>query len=504
MIPYQPSSEFRHLIDRLLDDGPLGRAELARLEELLEDDAALGYYIAVTQQEAALGMISGELAAEARATPARRWPRAIWQAAAAVALFAAGYFAAQWGRHPGVETTVRVPQEAVQPPAIPARITGMVGVRWTDGAPPDLIGTAGGVNRLAIESGLLEITYASGVRVTLEGPACYGVTGPASGLLDSGKLVTSVPKGAEGFRIDYPDGTVVDLGTEFAMEVKEGESSEVGVFDGEVELRREGEKPVALYENHAVRQSAGNAGEPLQPVPLDRSKYVRRIPSREFAWEISAAEPRELEFDVSHLLWKASAYRAVFRWITGVDGVVVSNVELRLDGVPVTSDPHRGLTGRGPQIVKDNIYRLDVPPTSFRSGKWTLHARVEPMPRDGTAIDPQAPVRSLGILQFEEGLVTIATPADFVGQWSYRYLGDHFIREFHEDGTAMLFKDGKALPECFAGCRWTVKNGVLSITMPHSTACEEHILRDRDTLIFINQNYENATRHTPTDPSGNP
>lgn len=497
MTPYQPSTELRQLIDRLLDDGPLGRADLARLEELLEDDGALDYYIEVTQQDAALLAVAGETQAPPMTGRTFRRSRLAWQAAAAVALFATGYFAAPTKIVPTVGT---VPQPVK---SAPAKITGMVGVRWTDGAPPDLIGTAGGAHRLEIESGLLEITYASGVRVTLEGPARYGVTGPASGLLDSGKLVTAVPKGAEGFRIDYPDGQVVDLGTEFAMEVKEGESSEVGVFDGEVELRRDGKKPMALYENHAVRQSAGRAEAPLQPVPLDRAKYVRRIPSREFAWEISSAEPREMEFDVSHLLWKASAYRAVFRWINGVDGAAVSDVELRLDGKKVSGDPHRGVTGYGPPIVQDNIYRLDVPTGAFRSGKWTLHARAGILPRDGMGDLAQSPIQSQGILQFEEGLVTTAEPADFVGKWSYRYLGDHFIREFHPDGTAMLTKNGKEMPECFAGCRWTVKDGVLSITMPGTTACEEHILRDRDTLIFINQNYENASRmvHSGNNPT---
>ena len=488
MIPYQPSAELRQLIDRLLDDGPLGRADLARLEELLEDDGALDYYIGVTQQDTALLAVAGETQAPPVTGRTFGWGRLAWQSAAAAAIFAVGYFAAPTKIAPTIGT--------VPPPmkSAPAKITGMVGVRWTDGAPPDLIGTAGGVHRLEIESGLLEITYASGVRVTLEGPARYGVTGPASGLLDSGKLVTAVPKGAEGFRIDYPDGQVVDLGTEFAMEVKEGESSEVGVFDGEVELRRDGKKPMALYENHAVRQAAGQTGEPLQPVPLDRAKFVRRIPSREFAWEISSEEPREMDFDVSHLIWKASAYRAVFRWVNGVDGVAVSDVELWLDGQKVAGDPHRGVTGYGPPIVSDNIHRLDVPAERFRSGKWTLRAKVETLPRT-VKMDPDPnPVHSLGILQFEEGLVTTAEPADFVGKWSYRYMGDHFIREFHPDGTAMLTKNGKEMPECFAGCRWTVKDGILSITMPNTSAREEHILRDRDTLIFINQNYENASR----------
>lgn len=497
MTRYQPSSELRFLIDRLLDEGPLSRAELARLEELLQSDGAMDYYLSVVQQDAALGLIAGDLQV-ALPDPVVRssghWSRVVGRLVAAVALFVAGYWYACWrapvsGKFPGGDAA-----PVVAKPAVPAAITGMIGVRWVNGAPPDLIGTSGGAGEISFESGLLEITYASGVRVTLEGPARFVVTGAESGVLDGGKLVAAVPKGAEGFRIDYPDGTVVDLGTEFTMEVKSGQSSEVGVFDGEVELRRAGERPVALYENHAVRQAAGPAGVALEPVPLDRMKYVRRIPSREFAWEISSASPREIEFDVSHLLWKASAYRAVFKWVNGVDGISIRDVDLCLDGEVVASDPHDGATGDGPEVVRDSIYRLDVPSERFRTGKWTLRARVEMLTREGTTIPADAPIQTLGILQFEEGLVTTASPSDFVGRWSYRYLGSHFVREFRADGTAMLYVDGKALPECFEGCRWVVRDGILRISMPHTSAFEEHILRDRNTLIFINQNYENAIR----------
>lgn len=494
MTPYQPSPELRRLIDQLLDDGTLGRAELARLEELLEDDDALDYYIEVTQQDVALRSLSGELKLDAEPVAVSRIPRFLWQAAAAVGLFAAGFLVSPSHRGDKQVVTLSNPENVVRESPSPARITGMVGVRWTDGAPPDLIRTAGGAGGLSIESGLLEVTYASGVRVTIEGPARFGVTGPASGTLEGGKLVTAVPKGAEGFRIDYPDGTVVDLGTEFAMEVKAGAHSEVGVFDGEIELHRTGQKTVALYENHAVRHIAGQDGTALQAVPLDRSKYVRQIPSREFAWEISSPSPMDLEFDVSHLLWKPAAYRAVFKWISGVDGIAVSDVELRLDGKTLARDEHQGTTGYVPDVVSDNIYKLDVPVKSFRPGKWTLHVRVKPLTREGSGIRQGTPFDSLGILQFEEGLVTTATPSDFVGRWSYRYLGKHFVREFHSDGTATLYIDGKAEPGCFAGCHWSVNDGILSLTMPHTKACEDHILRDHGTLVFMNRNYENACR----------
>ena len=71
-------------------------------------------------------------------------------------------------------------------------------------------------DRIFIETGLVELTYANSVRMTLEGPADYHVLDEISGGLDAGKIYTTVPKGAEGFCVDYAQGSVVDLGTEFA------------------------------------------------------------------------------------------------------------------------------------------------------------------------------------------------------------------------------------------------------------------------------------------------
>ena len=485
----------------MLDAGDLSRSELARLEELLEDDASLAYYLSVTQQDAALRMVAREMDLPVARMPSQsisRWFLVRWRfAAAAALLFIAGYLTSGWlPELRRTSATLPSTQSAESPP--PARITGMMGVRWKNGGPPDLIGTGGEVHDLDIESGLVEVTYATGVRITLEGPASFGITGPASATLTHGKLVTSVPKGAEGFRIDYQDGEVIDLGTEFAMEVKAGKSSEVGVFDGEIELRRNGEEPLSLFENHAVYQDVVNAGSSLQSIPLDHSKYVRRLPSREFAWEVSSTKPQVLVYDVSHLLWKPSEYRAVFRWINGRDGIVVSNVELRRDDRVVSSDPHIGITGGGFHVVRENIFELGVSADQFHSGRWTLHATLQTLPRVTNRATDSAPVRSLGVLQFEEGLVTSAKAEDFVGRWSYRHLGRHFIREFRPDGTINLYRDGQLLATSFVGSRWEVAKGRLRVTIPDQNAYEDHILRDRDTLIFINQHYENAIRLDPT------
>ena len=131
-----------------------------------------------------------------------------------------------------------------------------------------------------VTSGLMEITYDSGVKVILEGPCRYEVESARGGFLAIGKLTARVEKRAEGggrrvegevgsgqwavgskseirnpkseisnpqspipnplFVVRTPTAVVTDLGTEFGVEVTADQRSKVSVFAGQVELRTAG------------------------------------------------------------------------------------------------------------------------------------------------------------------------------------------------------------------------------------------------------------------------
>lgn len=475
-----PTAELRDLVDRLLADGGLGRVETGRLEELLKDRDALRYYTEVMSQESMMAEALEGIEGEVRTV---RFPwRAVAFAAAACVVFGLGFWSGRGGKAVGPGVVAK--RAGVQ-------VTGVMGVEWESAGAPEFAAGAVAAERVAFRSGLVELTYASGVRVTLEGPADFSVNDATSGRLENGKLVAYVPPGAEGFTVDYSKGRVVDLGTEFAMEVSGGKA-EVGVFDGEIELHLPGDKPRPLFENQAVIHD-DDVEHPLRPVPLDRGKFVRRMPARDFRWEITSTAPREIEFDVTHLIWKPSAYRAIFKWIDGVDAIVVSDVELRLDGEVVAADAHEGVSGVL-RLVRENVYELDVDSGDFARGRWTLHAKVRSYPRELGTKDYTGPVMSQGILQFEEGLVSKASAGDFIGRWSYHHLGRHYVREFHEGGGVSLLRDGQPATEAFVGSHWEMEDGVLSVWIPDQQRYERHVLRDRRTLIFISNPYANAVR----------
>lgn len=477
-----PTPELRKLIDQLLADGGLGKVETSRLEVLLKDREALRYYTEVMAQES---MMAEALAGiEMAEDKVRRFPwKPVALAAAACVVFGAGFFS---GRQRGGET----PTLVVNAPAV--QVTGVMGVEWESGGAPDLAAGTAAADRVAFRTGLVELTYANGVRVTLEGPADYSVMSATSGNLASGKLVAYVPPGAEGFTVDYAQGKVVDLGTEFAMDVAADGTTELGVFDGEVELHLPGDKPRSLLESQAVLHDA-TAKDALIPIPLDREKFVRRLPARDFRWQVTTTAPQEISFDVSHLIWKPAKYCGIFKWVSGHDAIVVSDVELRLDGQPVAADRHEGSTG-DLAFVKDNLFRLNVGAGEFARGRWTLHAKVKPYPRVAGLANYTGPVQSQGILQFEEGMVTKATAEDFIGRWSYHFVGSSFVREFHADGRVSLSKDGELVKTSFPDSRWIVEDGVLKVWIPERNAHEWHVLRDARTLVFTTNPYDNARK----------
>ena len=105
-----------------------------------------------------------------------------------------------------------------------------------------------------LESGEVELTFDSGAVVLLQGEAELNVESPMRAFLNSGKATARVPEEAKGFIVNTPQGTVVDLGTEFALSVDEDKAMEVHVLEGEVEADSvDGDDPKLLRKDDALR-----------------------------------------------------------------------------------------------------------------------------------------------------------------------------------------------------------------------------------------------------------
>ncbi len=177
--------------------------------------------------------------------------------ATVAALAACVSFAAVWLWQPSSGAD---PAELESTSSAVAVLTRGVNLRWEgDAIQP---GTPLPPGWLKLRTGIAVIEFYQGARVLLEGPAELEILSSAEAAFAQGKLSAHVPPQAQGFRIHTPEGTVVDLGTEFALQVDQG-SAQVHVFKGEVELHPLTQAMQALQEGQAM-----TFGGDRTPIPL--------------------------------------------------------------------------------------------------------------------------------------------------------------------------------------------------------------------------------------------
>ena len=127
---------------------------------------------------------------------------------------------------------------------------------------------------ITLEEGSVEITFDSGAVVLLQGKSSLNLESEKRAFLNFGKVAARVPSEAIGFIINTPQGTVVDLGTEFAVSVDENKAMEVHVIDGEVEAGSlHGNEPKLLRKDESIRIE--NTGTFSEVTELDQTHFSR-------------------------------------------------------------------------------------------------------------------------------------------------------------------------------------------------------------------------------------
>ena len=168
-------------------------------------------------------------------------------------------------------------------------------------------------DKFALASGLLEITYDTGAKVILEGPASYEVESRDGGFLTIGKLTAKLEKKVEGerrkgeepdnqnsslstlhsplFTIRTSAALITDLGTEFGVEVDRQGNVLCAVLQGEVQFSRlagaDRKEPAVVrlkqgQAARAVQNETGIAGTSFTP-----NSFVRVISNRTVASKLS-------------------------------------------------------------------------------------------------------------------------------------------------------------------------------------------------------------------------
>jgi hypothetical protein len=174
----------------------------------------------------------------------------------------------------------RVPTADVSESSLVGRITGTADCRWADSTANASQHDSVSLGReYALLAGFLEITYDSGAKVILQGPATYTIESAGGGFLSLGRLTARMEHKESGvrgqgldsdvrsavqppnqprlqrpkselanpsplaplpsplFSVRTPTAIVTDLGTEFGVEVDKSGASRAHVFRGEIEVR---------------------------------------------------------------------------------------------------------------------------------------------------------------------------------------------------------------------------------------------------------------------------
>ena len=126
---------------------------------------------------------------------------------------------------------------------------------WDDGIKLDR-GDLIPAGQLNLASGTVQLDLFSGVTVVIEGEAEFEVLSSMEMAVDLGKVQARVPEPAQGFRIHTAGGEVVDLGTEFALDVTR-EYTDISVINGKVEWYSPMEPMDTLTGGESVRHTIG-------------------------------------------------------------------------------------------------------------------------------------------------------------------------------------------------------------------------------------------------------
>ena len=140
-----------------------------------------------------------------------------------------------------------------------AWLTGAKDARWANAAAaPETGDSLERGQRLELQAGVAEVTFDSGARVVLEGPASLDVESAWSAALRSGTATASAPAQAVGFRVANPAVAVTSLGGEVRIEADRTGTAEVVSLEGSAEAmpRGKGER-LLLQSKQARRFSAG-------------------------------------------------------------------------------------------------------------------------------------------------------------------------------------------------------------------------------------------------------
>jgi len=128
-----------------------------------------------------------------------------------------------------------------------ARVTQTSAVEWTDERQSVRSGQRLGPGTLRLRSGQAGLKFRNGAEVSLDGPATFGLESESNASLFAGRLRAKLPEQSRKFVLQAQGVRVIDLGTEFGVEVGADGMTEVHCLDGMVETQARARLPLFYW-----------------------------------------------------------------------------------------------------------------------------------------------------------------------------------------------------------------------------------------------------------------
>lgn len=164
---------------------------------------------------------------------------------------------------------------APKPKLLPIPLATVAGVQNAVWGDSQAIATGGRLvnTEYVLQAGRAELVLDGGAMVFVEAPAAFKLLDENRMRLTHGAAFADVPEVAHGFQIATPLMDIVDLGTNFGVEVDRNGVATALVFDGEIAVGATGSKVEAaqhITEGMAVRVDVN--GRLSAPTPADATK----------------------------------------------------------------------------------------------------------------------------------------------------------------------------------------------------------------------------------------
>ncbi len=232
-------------------------------------------------------------------------------------------------------------------------LSDSVNAKWADAASPMEKGTrlTTGQNRWLLREGYAELLFDNQARVTLEGPVEFQILAEDRIGLNYGKMYARVPQEAAGFSVYTKNAKIIDLGTEFGVEVEIGGNTQLHVLKGKTMLMAGKTDRVNLEISQGTAKKIAGENGAISDIHCRSDYFVRVINSR------------------AGSIWKGQNRIELADIVGGGNGFGTGKNEWGID--PATGQPTDKRPGTRPAA---NEYR-PVPSNPFIDGVFVPNGR---------------------------------------------------------------------------------------------------------------------------------